>query len=1264
MLALAVLVLVSLRPLVYLSAKRSLLGFASKYSCQLEFGQDRDFENLFGLQNIKFSECQGSIRDLSLGKINLSISPSGLLGKGPLFEAKVMNAHVFLGKKSKDSTPNVVLKKISPIARLFTVKIQNAYVQVERSNKIFEAGHLELAFKYRHGSYNLAFALRYGNLCIENYCTNFDGDSVVDLSNGATGINAEFQTSIYAHGLDVLWQGQIENLFTTKASLKSDLSLVVAKDSLALYEKNPQVPRGALLLNTSANWSKKNGLSADGTFSLKNIESRGFSSPMIDSRFTSDGRQIILSNAKAVIAGEHLPFEAAIDLDSHEYQIGADFKNISLYKFLSDFKINRSHVDLSINGSVIGGGSLDKKIKFFGDANIVVEKLIVKNGSAREKVHDKILESQSAIKINTKIYVDHRKIYFINALLNDQFSRGNVSAEIFVGKYQGLDIRYDFLTLSFQSIKNQIGSLKVSGGGPSNGTIIGPYSDLKVEASAEAKNIQVNNWAIDRLKTDVYYAKEVLSTKNARGFFGQSSFLLDLKLSFLDNLSANGKIKSDNLFLQDFLTRHPMFSKLGSIDGFLLFDLDFGLIFDAKSFTILTSKVKGRAKNISYRDKILFRDLFFESIDRELFVSSMGKNGKDLEAIIVFDEKLQAKELSLHINGHRPKIWPNPYMAPEINFFGNLSLGPKLVGNGMGSMRFFHDDKEEKTLNMKFSCNDNGAQIFFTGQNNKGHLKFSKKNSESRMAGNINLNKFPPFSFGLAEGEIFKDFLISGDFDILASSKNNRPYTVNFLGSDVSAQFIGENYFLSDKTEGEISDGNLIINSVVIESADKKLRAKLAVMMNRDFMQIRTELVTEASILRNLIPSNEPVGGNIAMNAEWFGSYHNLKALGDVKLRNGAFYFEPLKTYLRNINADIELDLDDLLINNFWFDLDQQKITISGGVNNFLKNEAFVDLSTTIPRLNLALSTVPVLSLSADLQLIGELKNPSVRGDILIEEAIFAPDFFNKSRSRLNMRPQAFNFHADLNIDFGKNAKLNTSILDADIQGTINIAGNLTDPLFSGDLSLKRGQLHAFEQDFDFDTAKLFLAHQKIGDAYLDLEAEGRFEDYAIYAGALGPIDDLSISLSSSPSLSNEEILKWLAFGDPFADDRSIAQNASNLSLMALSRALNIDKKINDGLLSFNDEQGFGINRLSLVSRDNDAIDNFLPRLKFDLQISQKINVKMLTELYGFGSSGRSQEIIVEQKLSKGLGLRFKFVPAYDHRDGDAGADLWYRIEF
>jgi len=222
----------------------------------------------------------------------------------------------------------------------------------------------------------------------------------------------------------------------------------------------------------------------------------------------------------------------------------------------------------------------------------------------------------------------------------------------------------------------------------------------------------------------------------------------------------------------------------------------------------------------------------------------------------------------------------------------------------------------------------------------------------------------------------------------------------------------------------------------------------------------------------------------------------------------------------------------------------QGEIDLRNGVQTDLKIQA---RNATIIDTDLATATIDADlgisgSLQAQLKLAGKVKVlkadirvpdklPASVQEIAVNEVNAPPRIAARIAAQKPPPQQTVIVNLDIAVDAPQQLFVRGRGLDAELGGAIHVGGTTGKPDIDGAFKLRRGLLDIVGKRLDFTEGQLTFEGGDQIDPILDLTAVARAQDLQVTAKVEGPARAPRITLSSVPTMPEDEILARLLFG-------------------------------------------------------------------------------------------------------------------------------------
>lgn len=340
--------------------------------------------------------------------------------------------------------------------------------------------------------------------------------------------------------------------------------------------------------------------------------------------------------------------------------------------------------------------------------------------------------------------------------------------------------------------------------------------------------------------------------------------------------------------------------------------------------------------------------------------------------------------------------------------------------------------------------------------------------------------------------------------------------------------------------------------------------------------------------------------GTAQINVSVRGTTKNPIADGKIVVNGGTFSDPLSNARLNNMNLDADVSASQLVLNQFRANLAAGG-TVSATGRVGITDALPVDLDINVDRAKYSDAQTFSTELSGNLALSGSLlQSPLLSGDILLGTTeITVPESFAGSANLLDVRhvlptratretlarlaraspaPTPTSRPSVLRLDLVVNAPNRIFVrgrgLDAELGGRVKLTGPVVDIEPIGSFELIRGRLSIVGKRIDLDEGLITLE----GDLnpIIDFVARIEADDIDAFIKISGRLDDLTVTLSSSPELPEDEVLSQIIFG----------RGIEELSPLQVAKLASIALELTGGnspSLIENLRRGTGLDDLDLV---------------------------------------------------------------------------------
>jgi len=426
-------------------------------------------------------------------------------------------------------------------------------------------------------------------------------------------------------------------------------------------------------------------------------------------------------------------------------------------------------------------------------------------------------------------------------------------------------------------------------------------------------------------------------------------------------------------------------------------------------------------------------------------------------------------------------------------------------------------------------------------------------------------------------------------------------------------------FIVSEKKEGQDQDFNqLPLNfKVSLENTDLSF---IQIFWDRNFKQVQG--------ITNLILNLSGTVGQPIFN-------------GRLTLNQGSLELTSIPIKLDKIETKVEIINNLVKIPQMTLMMDNNLIYISGDFKlvNFQPDDLRIKIWSEGGKLIYGDILTAQTNFLAEIN--GSIDSPQIKGEFIFSEGElnwkpsyqFIPEK-NDSLMRLKGR-------VDLSAKILNNFQFKAPNLDLKLDGEIKIQGDLPQPIFTGQLSVRKGYFLFLEQKFQFSEGKLLLNEFTGPDVLLDIKANTKVSQVTVFLNISGNLSAPQISLSSKPALSEAEIISLLTLNKNISGlsegeiDELLREEIFNLIFQGLS--INFLRRAENQIANY---LGLDFFRIETIFKENSETTPFydLNFKTFGIEVGKSITEDLFltysTSLDGFSERSLSIDYQFEPDLS------------------------------
>jgi autotransporter translocation and assembly factor TamB len=260
---------------------------------------------------------------------------------------------------------------------------------------------------------------------------------------------------------------------------------------------------------------------------------------------------------------------------------------------------------------------------------------------------------------------------------------------------------------------------------------------------------------------------------------------------------------------------------------------------------------------------------------------------------------------------------------------------------------------------------------------------------------------------------------------------------------------------------------------------------------------------------------------------------------GNIGLADGEVELFQFPTKINGLNVSLRLEDNLVKIEDMNFQIDRYKIYASGELA--LKNLQLQNLNINIWSNKEEILYQDIFKAQADLKakVTGQLTSPHIEGILTLSQAELNWKDNNKdiSLNPSELLSKLINVKGDIDLEVRilDDFIAKTNDFNLKLVGGVKVQGSLSDPKLNGELEIQQGNIIFLDKKFRVSAGKAIFADSTGEDMILDIRAKTEIDDIDVFVNISGILAQPTITLSSSPALTESEIISLLMFNKNYA---------------------------------------------------------------------------------------------------------------------------------
>jgi translocation and assembly module TamB len=414
--------------------------------------------------------------------------------------------------------------------------------------------------------------------------------------------------------------------------------------------------------------------------------------------------------------------------------------------------------------------------------------------------------------------------------------------------------------------------------------------------------------------------------------------------------------------------------------------------------------------------------------------------------------------------------------------------------------------------------------------------------------------------------------------------------------------------------------------------------------------------------------------GRLTLDAAISGTLDEPLLVGGGKIAEAGFRLRELPIEFAGITGDLTFSQNLVIFERLASTINGAPTQLRGevGLQRFVPSQ--IRIEADLDRVPVAIPSWLPTVLSGKLEAFGSLDAMTLAGTLRVMSARYTEPFdLDKRMLQVGaapaVPPRAYDptgewLRFDIRFLVDGDARVDNDLVRGQARGELLLAGTLASIGMTGSMAFLPGARGFYRgNEFVLSRAVADFTEKDRLRMVLDVTGEAALKDYRVFLHVYGDLDDLKLQLSSTPALSQQDVITLLSLGYT-SRDASLGSNLGVAAGTVAAQALFAVSGLDQQLRRFVPQGGFlqdvSVRLTSAYSKTSLTVE---PRWEFETKAMEgKLRVRYQAPL---SNQSRGQKAQVEYRLGDRAGVQVQW--DNDNTDvagGDLGADFKLRWEW
>lgn len=870
---------------------------------------------------------------------------------------------------------------------------------------------------------------------------------------------------------------------------------------------------------------------------------------------------------------------------------------------------------------------------------------------------DKYIVKFKQARVNGEAQFTTEKFSFSTSVELGQSSTGNVSGEVIFT--QGFNFKYETPHLDFADIDTLAG-MELKGTAKIIGTTRGDSDHGLIDGQLSITNGELDKFRVGTFSTAMSYKDAGLHFTDFTGVAGRSNLKGQMHFNF-DKSTVQGEMKSDDFRAEDLMN---------------ILNLKFNLPFELTGLGRMSAQFEGPLDfwKLRYNVDALFKNGSvagerFDSLQAQLVadgsqINFKNVNLKKLKSNVIVDGVIDTRAKEPVFNLH---VKASPLQLEEADHI--VQYAPSIAGSG------FADGTVTGTIELpELALNLTLKQVSYDKveyPNSQGVLKINKKyldyngqffgrqiqtdirwpwdESDSFSAKILVQDLNPLFLLPLVsipQPSSDYDSRLSAEIDLYSKTRSLAKAEGFVKLTDFVLLRGNQSLKLSQPSRLIFKSGLSSMEPIKLAGGDSYVTVQMdKATTNRIKLDIAGDI--QLKLLHFFAPFAQNLSGELSVSSQLVIKDGSFELLGEGELTDGLVSLKGLPQPIENINTPIEFSRSKIILGDITGKFGTSDVSGVGYIDLQGSQGVAINLRAIADNVQLTFPTQVYTEGKATILFAGNGLPYNLKIDYKVNHGLVENNFEPDPKQSQTLKASAFlppqqqlllkpSMTLDVNVDLTNGILIKNKLLEGEAKGFLQVQGTPELPIIIGKITVEPGSKLIFkDKPFEIQNAVVQFQGTREINPDIYISASSRVSDYDINLLVQGLAKNLTITPTSQPPLSQNDIFTLLALGVTNQGTQNLSsetqQKQTGLEVLAvISNQSQLNKRIQEKL-------GLTVQ----LAPEVDSTKNIaVPKVVVSKQISKKVNASYAKPFTG---NDQNQEVKLQYLYNSNVSLQLNY---------------------